>query len=141
MWQGLRLIVGFKIRYRGKAETAITERRARRSTVECHKIMKRTKIEYDQPVEIAMTPRQRNLILEHAMIGLDVTRPLQMALVKGKKLIVRLTLDDLDEINGYIAAEANHTDDKKLQRELDQLFELLQTTMESYDDGMWQGEF
>ena len=24
-------------------------------------------------------------------------------------------MDDLDEIIGYIAAEANHTDDKKLQ--------------------------
>ena len=55
--------------------------------------------------------------------------------------IVKLTLDDLDEIIGYIAAEANHTDDKKLQKELDHLYERLKTTMESYDDGMWQGAF
>ena len=47
------------------------------------------------------------------MVGPEVTGPLRMAVVKGKKLIVKLTLDDLDEIIGYIAAEANHTDDKK----------------------------
>ena len=75
------------------------------------------------------------------MVGPEVTGPLRMVVVKGKKLIVKLTLDDLDEIIGYIAAEANHTDDKKLQKELDHLYERLKTTMESYDDGMWQGAF
>ena len=104
-------------------------------------IMNRQKIEYGQPIEVAITPRQRSLILEHAMVGPEVTGPLRMAVVKGKKLIVKLTLDDLDEIIGYIAAEANHTDDKKLQKELDHLYERLKTTMESYDDGMWQGAF
>jgi hypothetical protein len=103
--------------------------------------MNRQKIEYGQPIEVAITPRQRSLILEHAMGGPEVTGPLRMAVVKGKKLIVKLTLDDLDEIIGYIAAEANHTDDKKLQKELDHLYERLKTTMESYDDGMWQGAF
>jgi len=75
------------------------------------------------------------------MLGPEVTGPLQMAVVKGRKLVVKLTLDDLEEIIGYIAAEANHTDDKKLQKELDHLYERLQSTMESYDDGMWQGAF
>jgi hypothetical protein len=103
--------------------------------------MKRKKIEYGQPIEVAVTPRQRTLILEHTMVGPDVTGPLRMAVVKGKKLIVKLTLDDLDEILGYIAAEANHTDDRKLEKELDSLYEGLQTTMESYDDSMWQGTF
>ena len=103
--------------------------------------MNRQKIEYGQPIEVAITPRQRSLILEHAMVGPEVTGLLRMAVVKGKKLIVKLTLDDLDEIIGYIAAEANHTDDKKLQKEFDHLYERLKTTMESYDDGMWQGAF
>ena len=75
------------------------------------------------------------------MLGPEVTGPLQMAVVKGRKLVVKLTLDDLEEIIGYIAAEANHTDDKKLQKELDHLLEQLRTTLESYDDGMWQGAF
>ena len=55
--------------------------------------MNRQKIEYGQPIEVAITPRQRSLILEHAMVGPEVTGPLRMAVVKGKKLIVKLTLD------------------------------------------------
>ena len=51
--------------------------------------MNRQKIEYGQPIEVAITPRQRSLILEHAMGGPEVTGPLRMAVVKGKKLIVR----------------------------------------------------
>ncbi len=78
--------------------------------------MNRQKIEYGQPVEVAITLRQRSLILEHAMLGSEVTGPLRMAVVKGGKLVVKLTLDDLEEIIGYIAAEANHTDDKKGKR-------------------------
>ena len=68
------------------------------------------------------------------MVGPEVTGPLRMAVVKGRKLVVKLTPDDLDEIIGYIAAEANHTDDRKLQKELDHLYERLQTTMESFLD-------
>ena len=35
------------------------------------------------------------------MLGSEVTGPLRMAVVKGKKLIVKLTLDDLDEIVAF----------------------------------------
>jgi len=48
------------------------------------------------------------------------------------------TLDDLDQLLGHIAAEANHCKSKKLQRELHELFDRLRDVMESYDDGGWQ---
>ena len=32
---------------------------------------------------------------------------------------IMLTLDEWDDLGGHIAAEANHAEDKKLQRELD----------------------
>ena len=51
---------------------------------------------------------------------------------------MRYTLEDLDELLGYVAAEANHSKSKKLQAELDALYDRLQTEMESYDDGQWQ---
>jgi hypothetical protein len=44
------------------------------------------------------------------------------------------TLDDLGELMGYVAAEANHAKDKKLQKELDRLFERMQKVLESYTD-------
>ena len=36
-----------------------------------------------------------------------------------------------------MAAEANHSKSKPLQKELDTLYEHLQEEMESYDDGQW----
>jgi len=53
---------------------------------------------------------------------------------KGAHPILHYTLDDLDELGGFIAAEANHTKDRKLRKELQQLFDRIQTTLESYTD-------
>jgi plasmid stabilization system protein ParE len=41
-------------------------------------------------------------------------------------------LDDLDELAGFVAAEANHAKDKKLQKELDQLCDRIQATLDGY---------
>jgi len=100
--------------------------------------MARTKIQPDNPVEVLLTPRERELVVEHSLAGSSLTDRLRMAPVSGTKLAVRYTLDDLDELVGYIAAEANHTVDKELQDELDALYLRLVAEMESYDDGSWQ---
>lgn len=92
-------------------------------------------------IEVLFTPDERTLVFEHTFAGPDLTTRLRMAPVKGAKLSVHYTLDDLDELVGYIAAEANHTEDTKLQVQLDALFERLKKEIESYDDGGWQDEF
>jgi hypothetical protein len=38
----------------------------------------------------------------------------------------------LDELAGFVAAEGNHTKDKKLRKELERLFDRIQTTLDSY---------
>jgi hypothetical protein len=55
--------------------------------------------------------------------------------------VVRYTLDDLDELLGFVAAEANHSTDKKLRKELEALYARVRHEMESYDDGLWQRAF
>ena len=42
----------------------------------------------------------------------------------GKGIRVDLSLDAIEEIQGYVAAEANHTENKKLQKELQVLEQL-----------------
>ncbi len=100
--------------------------------------MKQKKIHYDEPVEVSFTQGERTLILEHTFAGPDVTDRLRIASTQGCQLVAKFTLDDLDELLGYIAAEANHADDLKLQKQLDGLHGRLKSTMESYDDGEWQ---
>jgi hypothetical protein len=40
-------------------------------------------------------------------------------------------MDDLDELAGCVAAEANHTRDKRQRKEWDQLFDRIATLLES----------
>jgi hypothetical protein len=56
------------------------------------------------------------------------------AVVEGKRLRVDLSLDDIEEIQGYVAAEANHTRDARLQKRLDKLFLRFQKFLDTYDD-------
>lgn len=100
--------------------------------------MSRKNIQPGDRVSVTITPRQRELIVEHTFANPELTEPLRLAETKDRQLLVKLTLDDIDELRGYVAAEANHAENKKLQRELDELFQNLTSTMESYDDGMWQ---
>jgi hypothetical protein len=98
--------------------------------------MKRRKIRPDEPVTLRMTTRDRELLLEHTMADPEYAerpRPASTA----KALVGEYALDDLEDILGYVAAEANHTGDKKLRRDLDALYDRLLRTQRSFDDGNW----
>ncbi len=84
-------------------------------------------------LEIKFTPDERELIIDHTFAGPDLTKRLQIAEIKGTYLISKYSANDLEELIGYIAAEANHTDDKKLQKKLDKLFDKLSRVLEKYE--------
>ena len=52
----------------------------------------------------------------------------------GESPIDHVNLDDLDDLAGYAAAEANHAKNKKLQKELDKLCHRIGAVLESYTD-------
>ena len=93
--------------------------------------MKRKKIPYGSKLPVRLTECERGLVLEHTVYGGD---KLNIALADGKELRIDLSLDDIEEIQGYVAAAANHCDDRKLQSELDGVFRKLQAFLDSYDD-------
>lgn len=102
---------------------------------------KRKGIAQGELVEVAFTVQERALILDHTFAGPDLMDRLTMAQIQRNKLVTKFSLDDLDELLGYIAAEANHTSDRKLERSLDKLYGRLKATMEAFDDGQWQQAF
>ena len=65
------------------------------------------------------------------MIGEDFGRH---AVVHGKRLRLNLSLDDIEDLQGNIAAEANQTRDAKLRNRLDKIFAKLQGFLDKYDD-------
>ena len=99
---------------------------------------KRTKIAEGQMVPVKLSARDRKLIIEHTMVGPEITKPLEQVPPEAGAVNFGFTLADLDELLGYIAAEANHCKSKKLEKELDGLYDRLKDVMESYDDGGWK---
>ena len=60
--------------------------------------------------------------------------------IDSKCITVDLSFDEIGEIQGYVAAEANHTGNSKLERELNQLFDKLQALLDEHDDqSEWDG--
>lgn len=93
--------------------------------------MRRKKILPGTKVPVRLSIRQRDLIRDHTFYDPDFAN---IALVDGKGIRLNLTLDDIEEIQGYIAAAANHCEDPKLQKQLYALFDKFQGFLDSYDD-------
>jgi hypothetical protein len=95
---------------------------------------KRIRIQPNEKVPLELNERERELILEHTFADKELTNRLRVVPRKGQRPVFRFTLDDLDDLGGFVAAEDNHTKDKKLRKELDHLFDRIQTTLDSYTD-------
>jgi hypothetical protein len=100
--------------------------------------MARKKIIPGSTVDVRFTLRERELVVDETFAGRNLTERLTLAALHGRTLVVQYTLDDLDELMGFVAAAANHTDDELLHHELNALFERLMVELGSYDDGSWQ---
>jgi hypothetical protein len=85
------------------------------------------------PVRLSADDRA---LLSDLLLDSDYLERLQ--LIPGSTdLLGEYTLDDLEDIVGYVAAEANHTTNRSLRRQLDDLYDRLIHVQRSYDDGNW----
>ena len=97
----------------------------------------RKKIDPDERIELSFSQSEKELLVEHTFADSAYWQRFRETL-GNKKLVADFTLGELEDIVGYVAAEANHTEDKGLQRKMYALFDRLLKEMEYYDDGMWQ---
>lgn len=93
--------------------------------------MKRKKIPYGTKLPVKLTMCERDLIINETFCDPEYAK---LAVVDGKGIKVDLSLDEIEDIQGYVAAEANHIEDLKLQKELDRLSDKLQVYLDTYDD-------
>jgi hypothetical protein len=100
--------------------------------------MGRRPIQPGDTVEVRLSLRDRVLLLEHTVADPEYAERLQPT-ATGTEVVGRYTLEDLEDILGYVDAEANHTEDERLQRELDVLHDKLLAIQCAYDDGGWAG--
>ena len=75
----------------------------------------------ERPIQVTLTVGEHEVLLGLLTMDLDVEKLLQEAEVKNDTVEMLLSPDDLDELVGTAAFEANHTKDRKLQKQLDEL--------------------
>ena len=91
-------------------------------------------IQPGERVPVRLSPGQRELILEHTFIDAELQQRLRVAEADGASIVARLTLDDLDDLLGHVAAEANHSKDARLRKRLDTIYERLRDVEEAHTD-------
>ena len=85
------------------------------------------KVRRDEPIDIWLTLAERELILNHTLADDDlVARVRDAKQITHGKIVVKYTPDELNELLESIAAEANHTEDRGLERRLDNLYDRLE---------------
>ena len=92
----------------------------------------RKQIAVGEKVPLELRKRQRDLIMKHTFADSNLTDRLRIVPRPGQRPVYRFTLDDLDELAGYVAAEANHAKVKKLETELRRLYSRIADVLESY---------
>jgi hypothetical protein len=92
------------------------------------------RIEPGERITVALTRRERDLIVDRTFIGSELENRLRLATVSGSHLLAGLTLDEIDELAGFIAFEANHCDDPKIRRSLDTVYGRLEQLESRYTD-------
>lgn len=101
--------------------------------------MRRRRIKPGQLVDVTLTPQERDLILERTLIDDEMEGCLRGATARGATLVVRLTLDDVDDLAGHVAAEANHCSEPRVRRVLDAVYDRLAGIEHTFTDGEGPG--
>lgn len=83
-------------------------------------------------VTLKLPVEQVDLIVEKTLIDDDLLATIHAAKVHDDIASIKCTLDDLDELAGYVAAVANNTKEKKLRRELDAISDQIDRLNLSY---------
>ena len=81
-----------------------------------------------------MNQRELDLIIAHIFADESITKRLRVIPQSGQRSVFHFTLDELDELVGDVAAEANHAKNKVLQEQLDQLCDRIEAVLSRYTD-------
>jgi len=85
-----------------------------------------------EKVPLKLTSTERKLILEGIHCVDQEYEQIVRDTPSGEPVL--MSLDALDDFGGYVAAEANHCDDKKKQKKLDAIFQKIQDLLDKYSD-------
>jgi hypothetical protein len=102
--------------------------------------MRRKRIKPGQLVDVRLTRQERELILDRTFIDAELEARLRAATPQGSRLVAQLTLDDIDDLAGHVAAEANHCSEAGVRRVLDAVYDRLASIEDTFTDEEAQTE-
>lgn len=91
------------------------------------------KIEPDDPIEFLLTERERTLVLDHTVAGPEWAERLAEVRVRGKHLVVELTLEQLEDLSRFVAGETHSGDDPAVRNELATLHRRIGGALDHYE--------
>ena len=97
-------------------------------------MIQRQHIKRGTTLSFRLSARERESVVERAFLTPELDARLRTAEKAGSSLVVDLTLDDIDDLHGCVAAEANHCDDSKVRRALDAVCERLGELLDQFTD-------
>lgn len=95
---------------------------------------RRKRIQRGQRVAFRLTRPERDLIVERTIVDAEIEGRLRNARSSGSDLIVDLALDDVDDLAGHVAAEANHCSEPRVRRVLDAVYDRLANVEDTFTD-------
>jgi len=97
--------------------------------------MRRKLIKPGDAVPLTLSKRDHALLRQELIYTSgELDDKLAVGLARGNGIRSQLTLDDLDELIGCVAAAANHARNRRLGRELDRIYEKLMRLLDSYEE-------
>src|SRR5947209_20451765 len=92
------------------------------------------RVQPGERIPIRLTDHERKLILDHTFIGGDLERRIRVAADAGPAVVIALDLDDLEELLGHVAAEANHSKNPSVAKQLNRVHERLSRIGDTHAD-------
>lgn len=89
------------------------------------------KIPEGEQIRFLLTSAERTLVRDETLYDPDFTN---LADCKGNGFVIPMTMLDIEELQGDVAAAANHCADKKVQAKLDRFFDKLQRCLDKYEE-------
>jgi DNA-binding MarR family transcriptional regulator len=96
--------------------------------------MIRKHIEPGTRLPVKLSTRERDLVVERAFLDPAIEAQLRRPVATGSTILVHLYLDDIDDLLGYVSAEANHCDDRKVRRVLEAVRDRLAGMLQQFTD-------
>ena len=85
-----------------------------------------------EKVPLKLTASQRQLVLDDLLM-LDPMHERTIRETPADQPVM-MSLDDLEDFAGYIAAEANHSEDRTKEDKLDRIFDRCQRMLDGFTD-------